>query len=395
MPQPADLGHSMLVHWGLRKDMIFLNHGSYGATPLDLLQKQRAWQDQLERQPVAFINDEMPSALRDAAAALAEFVGATPDSLAFVENTTSGIGAILRSLRLGPDDEIVITDHVYNAVRQTLFHVCGQTGAQLRIVTLGMPVPSGADIATRVAAAIGPATRLVCIDHVASASAVIMPVARIAATCRAAGVALLVDGAHAPGMLTLDLDGLDADYYVGNCHKWLCTPKGAAFVRVAERAREGLHPLAISHAYGAGFPDEFYMVGTRDPSAQLTLPDAIAFHEALGGADLRARNHALAVAAGRMLAERLGTDCGAPPDMFGAMATVAMPAALSGVADRPAANTLKARLWADHRIEVHVMPFDQRLWLRICTHAYNEIADIQALADCLEEWAISRKEPNG
>jgi isopenicillin-N epimerase len=194
-------------------------------------------------------------------------------------------------------------------------------------------------------------------------------------------------------MLTLDLDQLDPDYYVGNCHKWLCTPKGAAFIRVADRAREGLHPLAISHAYGAGFPDEFYMVGTRDASAQLTVPDAIAFHQALGGAALRARNHALAVTGGALLAERLGTRCGAPPDMFGAMATVELPASLSGALDRPAANALKARLWAEHRIEVHVMPLDQRLWLRICTHAYNEISDIQALADRLAGWAAQPGEP--
>jgi isopenicillin-N epimerase len=393
MPQPAELGHAALSHWGLRADMVFLNHGSYGATPLALLQKQRDWQDRLERQPVAFINDEMPAALRSAAAALAEFVGTTPDSLALVENTTCGIGAILRSLQLGPDDEIVLTDHIYNAVRQTLVHVCAQTGARMRIVALGMPVASGDEIAALLRAAIGPAVRLVCLDHVASASAVVMPVAEVAAHCRELGVPLLVDGAHAPGMLTLDLDGLDPDYYVGNCHKWLCTPKGAAFLRVAVRARVGLHPLAISHAYGAGFPDEFYMVGTRDASAQLTVPEAIAFHQALGGAALRARNHALAVTGGALLAERLGTRCGAPPDMFGAMATVELPASLSGALDRPAANALKARLWAEHRIEVHVMPFDQRLWLRICTHAYNEISDIQALADRLAGWAAQLGEP--
>lgn len=393
MPQPADLGHSALGHWGLSADMVFLNHGSYGATPRALLQKQRDWQDRLERQPVAFINDEMPAALRNAAAVLAEFVGTTPDSLAFVENTTSGIGAILRSLRLAPGDEIVITDHIYNAIRQTLIHLCAQTGAQMRIVTLGMPAPPGDEIAARLGAAITRDTRLVCLDHVASASAVVMPVAEIAAQCRALGVPLLVDGAHAPGMLTLDLDTLDPDYYVGNCHKWLCTPKGAAFLRVAARAREGLHPLAISHAYGAGFPDEFYMVGTRDASAQLTVPDAIAFHQALGGADLRARNHALAVEGGARLADRLGTRCGAPPEMFGAMATVEIPPSLAGAADRPAANALKARLWTEHRMEVHVMPFDQRLWLRICTHAYNEISDIQALADRLAGWASEKGEP--
>lgn len=373
--------------------MIFLNHGSYGATPLTLLQKQREWQDRLERQPVAFINDEMPGALRDAAGVLAAFLGTKADSLAFLENTTTGIGAILRSFTFAPGDEIIITDHIYNAVRQTLIHICAQTGARLRIVALGMPVTSSGEISDRLRTAIGPGTRMVCIDHVASASAVVMPVAEIAAHCRALGVPLLVDGAHAPGMLTLDLDTLDADYYVGNCHKWMCSPKGAAFLRVAERARAGLHPLAISHAYGTGFPNEFCMVGTRDASAQLTVPDAIAFHEAMGGADLRARNQALAVAGGALLAERLGTCCGAPPELFGAMATVEMPASLSGAADRPAANALKGRLWAEHRIEVHVMPFDQKLWLRLCTHAYNELSDIEALADRLAGWAAAKGEP--
>ena len=199
---------------------------------------------------------------------------------------------------------------------------------------------------------------------------------------------VLVDGAHAPGMVDLALDALDADYYVGNCHKWLCAPKSAGFIRVAARAQQGLHPLAISHAYGAGFPDEFHMIGTRDWSAALTVPDAIAFHHDMGGADLRARNHALAVEGARLLAARLGTCTGAPDEMFGAMATVALPDALYHPAapDRPAANAIKARLWNDHRIEVHVMPLAGRLWLRLCIQAYNDLSDVTALADCLCRW---------
>ena len=394
MMQPAKTGHSARAHWGLRAPMIFLNHGSYGAAPKVLLQKQRDWQDRLEDQPCLFINTELPGALRRAADTLAEFLGASPDSLAFVENTTGGIGAILRSIPFVTGDEIVVTDHIYNAVRQTLHHVCAQTGAQLRVVTLGLPVSGPQEVAAQVCAAVTGATRLVCIDHIASASAVVMPVAEIVAHCRAQGVPVLVDGAHAPGMVDLDLDALDADYYVGNCHKWLCAPKGSAFVRVAARAREGLHPLAISHAYGSGFPDEFHMIGTRDWSAALTVPDAIAFHQQLGGAALRARNHAVAVEGAALLAERLGTQAGAPDAMFGAMATVELPQMLYSPEppERPTANALKARLWDAHRIEVHVMPLAGRLWLRFCIQAYNERSDIEALADCLCQWLETAKE---
>lgn len=388
-----DPGFPIRSPWGLEDGMIFLNHGSYGATPTQLLQEQRGWQDRMERQPVRFINGELPGALHDAAGRLADFVGTTPDSLAFVENTTAGIGAVLRSIPFRPGDVIVVTDHIYNAVRQTLAHVCSTTGASLRTVTLGLPVAGAAEVAARICDAIDGQTRLVCIDHVASASAVIMPVAEVAAHCRSLGVPLLVDGAHAPGMLDLNLSALDADYYVGNCHKWLCAPKGAAFLSVADRARVGLHPLVISHAYGAGFPAEFAMVGTRDASAQLTVPAAIRFHADLGGAALRARNRRIARAATTRLAARLDTVCGAPPEMFGAMATVALPPAVTGPGpwDRPQANAIKAQLWDDHRIEVHVMPVAGRLWLRFCVHAYNDAAQIDALADCLAALPHSRR----
>lgn len=386
--QPADTGHSARAHWGLQEGMVFLNHGSYGAAPRILLEAQRGWQDRLERQPCLFINSELPGALRAAADRLAEFLGATPETLAFVENATAGIGAVLRSLALAPGDRIVITDHIYNAVRQTLHHVCDATGAELEVVALGLPVTGPDAVAERICAAITADVRLVCIDHIASASAVILPVDRIVAHCRALRVPVLVDGAHAPGMVALDLDALDADYYVGNCHKWLCAPKGAAFLRVADRARDGLHPLAISHAYGSGFPDEFHMIGTRDWSAALTVPEAIDFHLRMGGPALRARNHAIAVEGAHLLAGRLGTRPGAPDTMFGAMATVEMPAALHAPdpPERPAANALKARLWQDHRIEVHVMPLAGRLWLRFCIHAYNDISDVVVLADRLSDW---------
>lgn len=366
--------------------MIFLNHGSYGATPRVVLAEHTKWRDKLEQQPCQFINRHLPGHLDTAIAALARFVGSAVEAMAFVENATSGVGAILRSLDFQPGDRIVITDHIYNAVRQCLLHICERTGAELDIVTLGLPLSSPEEIVERMSAAITGREKLVVIDHVASASAVLMPVDRLVSHCRHLGVPVLVDGAHGPGMLTLDLDALDADYYVGNCHKWLCAPKSAAFMRVAERARDKLHPLAISHQYGRGFPYEFHMIGTRDWSAHLAVPSAIDFHNSLGGAALRERNHRIAIEAGSRIAAALGTSTGAPAAMTGSMVTIAIPRpADAEPATREEANRLKDWLWDDHRIETHVMPFAGKLWVRICIHAYNDLDQTDRLAEVLAQ----------
>lgn len=368
--------------------MIFLNHGSYGATPIELLDEQHRWQCRVERQPCQFINEVLPVELRSAAARLAAFVGASPNSVAFVENTTSGIGAVLRSQSFQPGDVIVVTDHIYNAIRQTLHYLADRAGVEIRSIELGLPVADSETLASHICKGIDASVKLVVIDHIASASAVILPVEAVAKHCRDLGVPVLVDGAHAPAMLSLQLDVLDVDYYVANCHKWLCAPKGSAFIRVAERAREGLHPLAISHQFGAGYPTEFYMVGTRDASAQLTVPSAIALHERLGGPVLFARNHRIVTEGALLLADRLGTRCGAAAEQFGAMATIELPDRIGGPGpvSRDLVNAIKARLWAEHRVEVHAMPFASRAWLRICVHAYNEPADIEKLADILSNW---------
>jgi isopenicillin-N epimerase len=308
-------------------------------------------------------------------------VGTTGGNIGFCENATSGINAILRSLRFQAGDVVVVTDHIYNAVRQTLTHVLAASGAAMRVVDIPVPVEADTDIAAIILAAVDERTRLVMVDHVASVSAMVFPVGKIVAGCRDRNVPVLVDGAHAPGMLALDLDALDADWYVGNCHKWLCAPKGAAFLRVPERARENLHPITISHNYGKGFPAEFDLIGTRDASAWLSVPAAIDFHDRLGGADLRQRNHDVAMAGARRLADIFGTRLVAPEHQLGAMACVLLPP--GPPATREAANALKQRLWDEARMEVHIMPFHDRLWLRISVAAYNEAAELDMLGDRL------------
>ena len=355
--------------WPLKPKMTFLNHGSYGATPTEVLDVQSEWRRQLEAQPCQFINNVAPAAIRAAADELAQFLGAKGPDLGFVENTTSGINAVMRSRHFESGDEVVVTDHIYNAVRNTLNFVLKPTGAQIKVAPLGLPVSSEGDVLDAVLAAVTPRTKLIVVDHVASATAVKFPVARIAAAARARGVPVLVDGAHAPGMLNLNVPDLGVDWYVGNCHKWLCAPKGAAFLWAAKHRQEALHPTVISHDLGKGFTFEFDKIGTRDASPWLSVPAAIAFHEKLGGSSLRQRNHDVAVAGAQTLSQRLGTKTGAPDAMFGSMATVQIPTELA--VDRPTAERLKSWLWSEHRAEIHIMPFDGAYWLRISVAAYN------------------------
>lgn len=367
--------------WSLEPGTRHLNHGAFGATPLAIAAEQTRWRDLVERNPARFFMNEMPQFLREARAALAAFVGTDRDRLAFVENATSGTATVLRSLRLRPGDEIVTTDHVYNALRNLLRHLAGPAGARVIEAPLGMPVADAPQILAAVEASLSPATRLVVIDHVASASAVTFPVAALVALCRGRGIPVLVDGAHAPGLLDLDVDALDADWYVGNCHKWLCAPKGSAFLAVAPRAAEALHPLAISHAYGQGFGAEFDKTGTRDASSWLSVPAAIRFHEELGGKALRARNRALALAVAEQLAAAIPSQLGAAPDLFQAMVTIELPSA--GEPSRVEAARLHDALWAEGRLETEIMLVAGGLYLRISVQAYNEVSDFEDLPELL------------
>ena len=381
-PTTRRYGNAVADLWPLEPDMIFLNHGSYGAAPKVVLAAQAAWRERLESQPCRFMR-EAPAAIRAAAAELARFVGVEACDLGFVENTTCGINAILRSLRFAPGDEILVTDHIYNAIRNTLNFVLEGTGAVMRTVEIGLPVHDAAVITERVSQALSDRTRLVLIDHVASASAVVFPVAAIAAQCRARGIPVLVDGAHGPGMLDLDITALGVDWYVGNGHKWLCAPKGAAFIWASRPRQEGLHPTVISHDLGKGFAAEFDRIGTRDSTAWLAVPAALTFHRQMGGAALRARNHAVAVEFGEALAHRLGTETGAPAALFGSMATIRLPGKLAPTHET--ADRIRALLWDGHRIEVHAMPFAGALWCRVAIQAYNGPEQCAPLGDALQE----------
>ena len=370
------LGAAVRGQFALAEGFATVNHGAYGATPRSVLAAQDEWRARMEAQPSRFFNGTILPALRSAASALGEVLGARGEDIGFVGNATEGVNAVLRSLVFAPGDEIVVLSHVYGAVRNTVRHVCSVSGARMVEVPVAFPRPDDADVLAGLAGAISPRTKLAVLDHITSSTALLLPIGEMIALCHARGVPVLVDGAHAPGQVPLDLGALDADWYVGNCHKWLFAPKGCGFLWARADRQAGIHPAVISHGYGQGFTAEFDWTGTRDPSAWLAVPAALAAHARLGGAGLMARNVALAAAAGAGLAARWGTETGAGNRAAAAMAMVRLP----GGDD---AAGLRARLLAAGT-DVPIMAHGGRLWLRLSAQAYNEGADFERMGDLVE-----------
>ena len=319
-----------------------------------------------------------PDALRHAADRLGAFVGADGKDIAFVDNATTGCNAVLRSLRLQADGEIVVLSHGYGAVRNTVRHVAVRAGARVVEAEVPFPQPQTDAILARIAGALTKRTRLAVVDHITSGSALVLPLRQIVALCHDAGVSVLVDGAHGPAQVPLDMHAIGADWYAGNCHKWLCAPKGSAFLHAAPDRQQDLHPVTISHGFGRGFLEEFDWTGTRDPSAYLATPAAIDFHRRLGGEALMARNVALAAEATALIARRLNTGPGASGALAGSMGVVRLP--LAGPATQERSTDLRARLLAAGTdAPTHVLA--GAIWLRISAAAYNDIEDYERLAE--------------
>ena len=280
--------------WLWDPSIIFLNHGSFGSLPEAVAEAAERHRRFIEAQPIARLGRGVGELLRAPKEALGRLVGAPPDRLGLIENATAGIGAVLRNIAWQPGDEVVTTGHVYGAVRQALFRERDLHGIAIREVPVPLPIRSSQDIVERVVSALTARTRLVVVDHVTSPTALIIPVKEIVTACHARGVAVMIDGAHAPGMLPLELDALGADWYTGNLHKWVYAPKGCAVLHAsAARARE-THPVSISHHYGAGMDLEFGWQGTRDVGAWMAITDAIAWMDAFGEGAVMDHNRRLA-----------------------------------------------------------------------------------------------------
>jgi isopenicillin-N epimerase len=377
--------------WPLDPNVIYLNHGTVGVTPTPVLLVQQQIRDEVERGPSqAVLRDQSgltgqptgkPSRVRQAANAVAAAMGARGEDLVFVDNATTGVNAVLRSFALEPGDEILVTDHNYGATAKVAQFVARERGAYVRTAAVPYPRFDPEELIASVEAAITPRTRIAVLDHITSETALVFPLAQLAAACHRRGVAVLVDAAHAPGVLPLNLPSLGADWYTANLHKWACAPRSAGILWAAPARQRDVHPPVISWGLDQGFTAEFDWVGTRDMSAWLAAPAGFDFLQQLGIDRVWKHNHELAWTGAQYLADRWGTSVGYRESDIGFMATVPLPpAAGSKVAD---AARLRDALLMKDRIEVQLHAAHGRLWTRISAQVYNDMDDIERLGQAV------------
>ncbi|MYE75434.1 MAG: aminotransferase class V-fold PLP-dependent enzyme [Acidimicrobiaceae bacterium] len=381
--------------WVLEEGVLHLNHGSFGATPAAVLEAQQRLRSRMEANPTKyFLGGDYQCELDSARRAVADFVGADEAGLVFVNNVTAGVNAVLRSLEpaLGSGDEILVTDHEYNACRNAAEVSASRTGARVTTVQVPFPIESSQQAADTVLAAVTDRTRILLIDAVTSATGLVMPVAEIAAEIEP-DVRVLVDAAHAPGMINFDVAALGASYVTANCHKWMCSAKGAGFLWVRADRRDDVYHSVISHGYNGGWPSgggrlhaQFDWTGTDDPSAWLTVPDALDAVGAMhpdGWPGVRQAIRDLCLSGRRILLDALGIDPPAPDDMIGAIASVPVPPA--GHSGTEIFDPLMAALEQRHRIQVPVFiwPAPPERLLRISAHLYNDESQYRRLAEAV------------
>ncbi len=383
------------TYWPLDSDVTFLNHGSFGACPRAVLEAQRRLVERMEREPVRFLSRELEGLLDGARAELGAFVGAPAEDLAFASNATAGVNTVLRSLTLRAGEELLVTDHAYNACRNAVEAVAARAGVHVVVTAVPFPIGSPDEVLGAVLARVTPKTRLALLDHVTSPTGLVFPIARLITELAARGVDTLVDGAHAPGMLPLDLRALGAAYYAGNAHKWLCAPKGAAFLYVRSDKQSGIRPLSISHGANSPRTDrsrfrlEFDWTGTDDPTAYLCVGEAIRYMGSLlpgGWPEVMERNRELARAARRVLCEALDIAAPSPDAMVGSLAAVPLPDGSEPPSPRsPRRDPLQDALFERFAIEVPVMawPAPPRRLIRVSAQLYNTPADYERLAAAL------------
>lgn len=377
-PPPGEPSRSL---WSLDPAMTFLNHGSYGGVPVAVQEARTRWLRRIDAQPLQWLEWARLGGIRQAAERVAPALGARGEDLAFVDNATTGVNAVLRSLSLRPGDVLLTTTHTYDAVALSLRYVADRAGATVVRADVPFPLESPEQVTRAVQAVLTGRERIAVLDWISSATGVVFPAVELAGLCRDAGVPVLIDGAHVPGQLPLDLEDLGADWFVGNLHKWLYAPRGCAVLHARPERQEGLAPTVISHGFPEGFGPAFDWLGTRDPTPWLVAPDAVDFGNWLGLDETMANNRSLRADAVALLTERWGTRAPVPAALTANMATLEPPLHIAPTL--AASQAVHDALWERHRIEVPVFPFGDRSWLRISAQRYNTLHDYERLANVL------------
>jgi isopenicillin-N epimerase len=369
----------------LRPDVVFLNHGSFGACPRPVFEAYQAWQLELEHQPVEFLGRRFTALMREARQALGTFVGASADDLVYVPNATTGLNTVARSLPLNPGDEVLSTDHEYGALERTWRFVCRKRGARYIRQPVPLPIKSAEQVIQAIWSGVNERTRVLFLSHITSPTAIILPVTELVRRARKAGIITVIDGAHAPGQIQLDLTALGADFYSGNAHKWMLSPKGAAFLYAHCEVQYLLEPLVVSWGWepetlaASRFIDEHEFQGTKDIAAYLTVPAAIRFMAEHNWPNVQRACHELVRYARQRITTLTGLEPITPdsPAWFAQMASFPLPAC--------DADAVKQRLYAEFHVEVPIVTWGGRQFVRVSTQAYNTRADVDALVEALAE----------
>ena len=399
MQRPAKSAPSRL--WGLEEDRVFLNHGSFGATPTAVREEQRKWQDLMENEPVRFFEDLMPGILQTTREKLASFLSCDADDLALVENATSGVNTVLRSLQFAPGDEILVPDHAYQACRNTIDFVAERWDAKVVTVNIPFPINDPQQAVDAIMGGVTDQTRLAMIDTVTSPTGLLMPFEQLVSMLEARGVEVMLDAAHGIGMVPLNLNELGASYTTSNCHKWLCAPKGSAFLHVRKDKQAAIHPLTISH--GMTFPlgdttrfrHEFDWTGTRDMSAHCALPAAIDYLADVvegGWPSIMEHNRELALQGRDILCEALGLEKPCPDEMIACIATLILPSEnKSGGIPLHEPDPLHVILSEKYGIQIPVWswPSPQGRFIRISAQLYNSEEEYHYLAWALQQEGLA------
>lgn len=370
----------------LDPNVVFLNHGSFGATPRPVFKAYQKWQRELERQPVEFLGRKAGELMQAARTSLGTYLHTAADNLVFVTNATHGLNIIAHSLDLGPEDEVLASDHEYGALDRTWRFLAGKHGFKYINIPIPLPVTRDDDFVSAFFERVSSHTRVIFLSHITSPTALIFPVQAICERARAMGILTVIDGAHAPGQIPLNLDALGADFYSGNLHKWLCAPKGSAFLFAAPHVQHLVEPLIVSWGWESDHPSESRFVdilewaGTRDISPFLATPDAIDFQERHDWAGVRARCHRLALETQRQITQLTGLPAlnGADDHWFAQMATSPLP-------EKTDLDALKVRLYDQYHIEVPLNAWKDRKLIRYSYQAYNDENDVTALLTALAE----------
>ncbi|XP_060551212.1 uncharacterized protein LOC132712792 [Ruditapes philippinarum] len=392
---PPIFGKEIKQKHFLLEDCVFLNHGAFGGVlkdALDIAQKYQIW---TERQPLRFYDRELLPRLVHVTRRIAKFINCNAKDIVLVENATTALNTVIQNIPLKQGDNVFILNVTYGAVKKMLRWRCEQTGAQLQEVEVDFPIKDKQQLIDYVDKNLKEGSSLAVFDHIPSNTPFIMPLTEIITICKSRNVPVLIDGAHGLGSLPLNITSLDPDYYITNAHKWFCSPKGTALMYVRKELQTLTRPLIISHGFGSGFNSEFIWAGLHDYSPFLALHTVLDFWEGLGQDRAHQYMHGLCKQAGRMLFEGWNTEMAAPEDMFGSMCLVRLPDGLQKISDHmdySAAETIQNTLYHDYNIEVPVKCVQQRLYVRISAHIYNEMSEYKTLRDAVLDIEQSYKE---